>query len=315
MRHFLLLVFLFLAHFSALAQTDTLRVPFVAYWSKGDIYKFKVTKLKQQWKNGTLAKNDSSQYIAHFEVIDSTESSYRIKWSYKNNLASTYDISPALQSKFAKYDLTEIIYKTTETGEFVEIENWQQVADMMKGMFADMIEIKSGEGSVSKKELQKQMEPMTAALSSKGAVEQLILNELQYFHFPMGADISTANPIEYDDEVANMFGDDPIKAKGKLYFESVDPEENHCVLVQEMKLNPAETKEIVIQVLKKMDLKDKEVLAAMKAAVFDITDHNKYEFYYIPGVPIKIETKRETLLNIASENGKRIDRVVIELID
>ncbi|WP_207432742.1 hypothetical protein [Sabulibacter ruber] len=315
MRKLLLLSIFVLVQLSAFAQSDSSRVPFVAYWGKGDVYKFKVTKLKQQWKNGTLDKNDSSQYIVNFEVIDSTENSYRIKWIYRNNLASTYNLSPALLEKFAKYDLTEIIYKTTETGQFVGIENWQQVADMMKSMFADIIEVTAEGGTISKADLQKRLEPMIAAYNSKEAVEQLVFNELQYLHFPLGADFSASATIEYDDELPNMFGGNPIKAKGKLFFESVDPEESRCMLVQELNLNPEDTRKVVTLVLNKMGLKEKEVKAAMKTAKFSITDLNKYDYFYNPGVPVKIETRRETLLNIQKETARRIDKVMIELID
>ncbi|WP_210466441.1 hypothetical protein [Rufibacter roseolus] len=315
MKKLLLLSIFILVQFLALAQKEQPEISFVAYWEKGDVYKFKVTKLKQQWKNGTLAQNDSSQYVVNFEVIDSTESSYLIKWSYKNNVASTYDIPEALQEKFAKYDLTEIIYKTTETGQFVEVENWQQVADMMKSMFTDMIEVKAADNSISKADLEKRLQPMITAFNSKEAVEQFVLNELQYLHFPFGAMFPTSKTVEYDDELPNMFGGNPIKAKGKLSIESFDSEESRCVLVQQLKLNPKDTKEIVTLVLNKMGLKEKEVKAAMKTAKFDITDLNKYEYFYYPGVPIKIETKRETLLTFDKESGKRIDKVMIELVD
>jgi hypothetical protein len=56
-----------------ISQTDTIYIPFVAYWSKGDSYDFAVRKIKKKWDNGSLTKNDTIGYIARFEVLDSTE--------------------------------------------------------------------------------------------------------------------------------------------------------------------------------------------------------------------------------------------------
>ena len=83
----------------ALAQSDSTNVAFVSYWSVGDEWHFRITKIKEQWKEGVLAKKDSSQYIAWLEVIDSTENSYKIKWSFENAILSSSKPSPQLQKR------------------------------------------------------------------------------------------------------------------------------------------------------------------------------------------------------------------------
>jgi hypothetical protein len=295
-------------------QIDSTKISFVSYWSIGDSYDFKVTKINQQWKEGELTKDQKQEYIANFTVIDSTENSYTISWSYENDLGNTYKIPEELMEKFSKYKLTEIKYKTSEVGDFLEILNWKEVGEIMNNMFDDLIEVLGKNDEKKQNALTTAMQPFKQIYSSKQGVEQLVIKELQYFHFPMGLEYDITEPIYYDDEVANMFGGKPIKAKAKLYFENVDFEESFCVVKQEMSLDPNDAKEMLKQAFEQMKIGDKGMEEALKTAIFQIEDKNVYEYYFYPGIPHRIETIRESNFQNAKEQIKRIDKTIIELI-
>ncbi len=296
------------------SQIDSTKVAFVSYWSIGDSYNFKVSKIKKQWKEGILTKNQNQDYIANFTVIDSTENSYTIKWSYENDLRNTYKIPEKLLDRFSKYKITDIKYKTSEVGDLIEILNWKEVGEIMNSMFNDIVEVLGEEDEKKKEALKTAMQPFKEIYSSKQGVEQLVLKELQYFHFPMGVEFDITEPIFYDDELPNMFGGKPIAAKAKLYFENVDFNESFCTVKQELSLNEDDTKKMLKQLFEKMNLEDKELKKALKTATFEVNDRNTYEYYYNPGVPHKIETIRETVVDINKEKGKVFNKTIIELI-
>jgi len=310
----LVFIFLFLGSVTMYSQIDSTKVAFVSYWSIGDSYSFKVSKIKQQWKEGKQTKDEEKSYIANFTVIDSTDTSYTISWSYENDLKSTYKIPEKLLNKFSKYKLTEIKYKTSEVGDFIEILNWKEVGGIMNALFDDVVAALGEKDIEKQKMIQTAMEPMKQIYSSKQGIEQLVFKELQYFHFPMGLEYDITKPLMYEEELPNMFGGKPIKANAKLYFEDVDFEEGFCVVKQEMDLDPNDTKKMLKQVFKRMKLGDKAPKKELKTAIFEIKDRNTYAYYYNPGIPHRIETVRETIIDIANEKGKRIDKVVIELI-
>jgi hypothetical protein len=297
------------------SQIDTTKIAFVSYWSIGDSYNFKISKIKKQWKEGKLTKDQKQDYIANFKVIDSTENSYTINWSYENDLGNTYKIPEKLLDRFSKYKITEIKYKTSEVGYLIEILNWKEVGDTMNSMIVDIIEVLGDKDEMKKDALKTAMQPFKQIYSSKQGVEQLVLKELQYFHFPMGLEYDITEPILYDDELPNMLGGRPIKAKAKLYFENVDFEESFCVIKQELSLDPKDTKDLVKQFYKQMKLGNKEVKKALETAVLQIEDKNVYEYYYNPGIPHRIETIRETIVDIDKVKVKNIDKTIIELID
>lgn len=312
MKTLLAILFSFASQLIAYPQDSS--VAFVAYWGVGDAYEFQVTKVKKQWKANELTKTDSSAYVVKFEVIDSTSTAYKIKWSYKTDLGNTYNIPPELLKKFAKYELMEVIYSTSETGTFTGIENWKEISAIMSQLFTDIVET-LGEKSDKKDELQKAMEPLISIYSSKEGIEQLVFKELMYFHFPFGMQFSLSQPIEYQDQLPNMLGGAPIKSKAKLFFEEVDFDNSRCVMIQEMVIDPDDTRDIILKFFKKMGLNEKEMKEAMKTAKFDIRDNNRFEYYYYPGIPVKIETLRESIIDIAEEKVKRVDQIIIESVN
>lgn len=315
MKKFTTVFLLWITYLLCFGQVDTTVVPFVSYWSIGDTYNFKVTKIKEQWKEGVRATKDSSSYVTKFEVIDSTETSYKIRWSYETNLRE-FNVPDKMLNKFSHYKFTEVIYETTEVGEFIGIENWKEIAEMMKSLTAEVVEYFAGlEGDMDKKDLAQSMKSLLGVYESKEGIEQLVFKELYFLHFPFGLEYNVDQPITYEELLPNMFGGKPIRGETKLYFESVDFEKSHCVMIKEMVLNPEDTKNIVMTVFKKMGMKSKEMKKAMKTAVFDIRDYNRMEYLYYPGIPIKIECKRESIMDIDKENGIRIDKTVIEWVD
>ena len=323
MKKLISLFFLFFVVKFSIAQTEISKdsittknkpVSFVAYWSLGDSYNFKISKIKQVYKEEELTKDTKNDYISSFTVIDSTANSYTISWKYENNLGNTLKLPKELINKFSKYKFTEIKYKTSELGEFEEIINWKEVRDLTSQMIDDVVNALSKDDDKLKKVLEKNMGAFKQLYSTKKGIEQLVLKELQYFHFPFGVEFEdTSKTIFYDDELPNMFGGAPLKAKAKIYFESVDNNEGFCVMKQELDIDPDDSLNFLKLVFKKLKLSNDKLEIALKNAVFNIKDRNSFEYYYDPGVPHKIETFRETKFNINNESGKRIDKTIIEL--
>ncbi len=243
-------VTLFLVSTIAVGQTDTTKVALVSYWSVGDSYNFKVVKTSQQWIEDKLTKDEKREYIANFSVIDSTENSYTIKWRYENDLTNLYKIPVELLIRFSKYKVTEIKYKTSAVGDFIEVLNWQEVGETMRTLFDDIVEV-LGEKDIQKKEaIKNAMQPYKQVYSSKEGIEQLLFIDLQYFHFLLGREYDVTAPLSYDEEFPNMFGGKPIKAKTELKFALVDSNESFCIVKQEKHLDPDDTKLMIREVFK-----------------------------------------------------------------
>lgn len=314
MKKIFSLIALLIISTNLFCQQDTTRVPFVAYWTMGDSYNFKVTKINQQWKEGELTKDKKEEYLASFTVIDSSANSYTIRWAFENYLNDSYDIPDEYKEIFSKYDILEILYATNELGAFNEILNWEELGKTLSTMIDELVEVLGKDNKELYDILVKTMQPVKEIFSSKNGIENFVVRELQFFHFPLGIEIDAKEPFFYVDELPNMFGGNPIKANAKLYIDTVDFEEGFCVLNQEQSLDQNDVKIMLTDFLKKLEIGDKEFDTIFDKAVVKIDDYNVYEYYYYPGVPHRIETNRESIINIDKENGRRIDKTIIELL-
>ncbi|MEF3077385.1 hypothetical protein [Winogradskyella poriferorum] len=317
----ILLLFLFFSLISY-SQIDSTKVSFVAYWSIGDDYDFKVSKVKREWKNDVLTKKDSSQYIANFKVLDSNDKSYKIQWTYKNNIVSTFqekaenifDDKEAVNQILKKNDLSKVIYKTNELGEFLEILNWKELGESTKLLLQEMLNSFEKKNPEKVSELRNAINPIIEIYSSKQGIEQLAINELQYFHFPFGLEYDITEPIEYEQELPNVLGGKPIIADATLTFEEVDFENSFCSLKEETVINPDDTKRVVKELFTKMKIEESKAKETIDNAIFDITDLNYYQYYYNPGVPHYIYGGRKFILKMEKTNIEKIEELYIELI-
>ena len=310
----LLTLALVLNAFIGFSQSDTTMVPFVSYWSLGDSYNFQVTKVKQRYKEGNLTKNDSTVYVANWQVVDSTETMYRIKWTYETDLKK-YKLPENILNGLSKYSTTEVVYTTSEVGEFKEIENWEEISKKMTSLFSELIS-EGGQGDAAlSAELEKAFKPMMAMYSSKEGIEQLVFKELMLFHFPFGLEYPKDEVIEYEDKLPNMMGGSPIRGNSKLYFEEVDFDDSYCVMVKEMELNPEDTEKMILTVMKKMGIKKKDLKKVMNSSKFVINDKTVMQYYYYPGVPLRIETTRVSDVDINSLKQKGVEITILELVD
>ncbi len=295
-------------------QVDTTSVSYVAYWSVGDAYDFRVRKTSMQWTGDSLTKDDISEYTASFEVIDSTADSYKIRWTFSNELVDTWDIPDEMLEELSKYELSEIIYTTNELGEFTGIENWKELGEMMSSMLSDVFRILSEDSEEAYEKLMQAAQPILGMYSSKEGVEQLAFPELMLFHFPFGAMISVADTIKYEDQFPNLLGGDPVRADAKLWFEEVDFDEERSVLIQESKLNPDDTMAFLKDLMTRMGVTGEDFDKTLSEAVYSIDTFNRYDFYYYPGVPVKIDFSRHIRIDVGDENNRREDMITISLL-
>jgi len=299
---------------TSFGQNDSTKVALVSYWSKGDTYKFTITKIKKRWKEGQLTKNDSTTITANFTVLDSTDTSYTIQWRYNNDYLNTIEIPEELKERFRKYRTINVIYSTTEVGEFIGVENLEEISELINNMVDDLVEV-SGTDSKEGVQIKKGMESLRTVFNSKQGIEQLVLKELQYFHLPFGYEYIINDTVTYEEQLPNMFGGNPIRGNTKAYLESVDFKNKRFVLIKKMNLNPNDTKELILDLVKKLGAKVEEMENILRNAKYEITDNDRFEYYYFPGIPIRIETKRLTIMDIGKVKGKNIEKTIVELAE
>ncbi len=293
-------------------------ISFIADWSIGDTYDFRIQKITQKWNNNTLSYQDSTQFISTFRVMDATENSYTIKWTYDNTLITSYDMSEAALTALSAYKKVEVMYTTNEMGEFQAIINWEEMGQKMKDMCDDLIEQLSAErgfDEAQKEQLSEALAPIISTYDTQASIELFVLKELQYFHFPFGKEFDVDMDEHCIDELPSMMEGYPIKAEAHMYFDSVDVSQGYSKLIQERTIDEKDTKRMITEYLTATGLAKKELRKAIKQSSLKVEDYNSFEYYYDPGIPIFIETYRSTNFELAGERIRKIEKLNIEWID
>jgi hypothetical protein len=313
---YFLLPFLFLFSILLKAQEkkDSIKIPFISYWSKGDVYKFKVKKFDEKWKDDKLVKSDSLLYDATFTILDSTANSYKIKWSYKMDVSKSLNIPSSLEKIVSSFKEIDIIYTTSEVGDFTGVANWEELSQKMKEMTSEIMKIFPNKDS-NDIELRKTMQHVFDIYTSKEGIETYLTKDIQLFHYPFGVEFNAEEELVYEEELANPFGGKPIKAVSTLYFDDVDLENSRCVFYRNMKIDPEDSKKMLADIFKKIVPKDKDLKKFSKKMIFEINDTNGYDYVFNPGVPIYIYNEREIIINVDTKNERKIERLEIELTE
>lgn len=315
MRYFVLTILLIFSSLSTcLGQSEPVKVPFVAYWAIGDTFEFTISKIKSSWKEGALNKTDTTQYGARFVVLDSTDHAYRIKWETQEKPAKSLMLPIDMVKAVVDKELESIIYKTNELGTFIELEDWKEISESMAMILEEVKDdIREKKQEISDEFLDEFMQPLIQAYSSKQGLEQIVFKELQFLHYPFGAEFSLADTIVYERYLPNMLGGDNLKGIGKIYVEQFDQENAYCRFKDEMDLDSESVVKMLKQTFAKMGLDNEEKMQeALSQARYEIRDRHIFEYIYDPGIPIRIEIRRESDFEIGGEQGYSEEILLIE---
>jgi len=250
MKKSLALISILIINTFVFAQVDSSSVPFVAYWHIGDTYTFSVNKSYEQINENGKVIGDSLEYKARFKVLDSTETSYTIQWSFLDNKYLPIFVDDSIKHLTPELAELEVIYKTSETGEFIGILNWEEIASKFNSYYSQLLLVTNKNSKLQNKVLS-QISPIKNAIKSKAGIEQFVFKELTYFHFPFGAVLPTNQAFYYEDEFPNIFGGDPLRGNSKVEFELVDYDEEYCRFRQNSFVNQEDAKQMLIAFIKK----------------------------------------------------------------
>ena len=121
----ILLSILILNIFTSFSQEDTSKIAFIAYWSVGDSYDFRITKIKKSWKSDELVKSSDDTYIANISKFYGAEVPFLRPKKLSNDRASSVDVAlHALKKiKANKNDIFILLQPTSPLRNTSHIDN------------------------------------------------------------------------------------------------------------------------------------------------------------------------------------------------
>jgi hypothetical protein len=298
------------------ADSDSTTPPilsFVARWNVGDTAVYRIRKTKIRRQADTLVSHDSSAYEAVLRVVsrDPRDSSLLIRWTYQNDLGTSYKLSEPLRRRLAKYDRIELEYRIGADGEFLGIVGWLRQSRMMGKMMDDVIEAMAEEKKTDLEAIRTTLKPVMDAYRSKEGLESVVFKEVRLVHFALGAEFEADSVLEYEDAFPNLFGGAPIPTRGTLRASRISPD--LAALDQVSQADPALTRNMVLGLMRKMMPEDSVVKVAANMSL-DLSDTNRFEIDLATGFPRRIRTHRKILVNIPGQRGGNTEELAIDRI-
>jgi hypothetical protein len=116
-------------------------------------------------------------------------------------------------------------------------------------------------------------------------------------------------------QLPNLLGGAPVTGNGMLVIRYVDAEKKRCVVEQRMMLHPDTTTRLLRKYFLSIGMKREAVQQAVNESVISIMDNNTYDYFYYPGIPIKISIQRESVISVLEDKMRRYDRTIIERVE
>ncbi|HET7116584.1 MAG TPA: hypothetical protein VFI29_08845 [Hanamia sp.] len=304
MKYFLTIftLFTFSSVFSQDMHKDS-SANYVANWIKGENKIFYIIHNKESYESGKLKSEFNFSYEAYVTILDSTKNNYTIQWTF-HLPDKVKETNPRLADSLPVFEGMKMIFKTSETGEFKELINWQVVRDS----YIKMMEI-----SLPKKmdsTAKAALEQDKALFNSKEMVESALIKEIQLFYLPYGETFTT-NEIKAKTQLPTPFGSEPVPALETYKITEINPKQNYFMLVINQDIDKSGAQKFFEGLFSKATMdSDKAVLESKKfLETFEIKDHSEYKFIPSTGWPKRISYER-TLKN---EQITQTDSYIIEM--
>lgn len=295
-------------------QPDTSIVPIVAYWKTGDIWGFKVTKIKQTIQDQKVVQNDSIHYLAKMEVLAQDSDTYTLDWTMANPFYDAFGLPASVRKKYPNYNYTNVIYKTTETGVYIGIQNWQEIGTMLKKLIGEKISSLSSDTISQAGQIRKELNSLSSVYNTKRGIEQLVFKELMMFHFPLGKQYTVGKIYNYNEKVPVMKNSQPATGNGIIVLRHLNKEKQTCELLQRMKVLPDSANTMLKNYFLHLGMRKEAIAGAISESIVSVYDDNIYNYLIDPGIPLKILVSRETVIDVLDDHVKQIDKTIIEKV-
>ena len=290
---------------SVLAQDNFIdsSVNYIANWKKGARKIFYIAHNKKSYESGKLKSEFDFSYEAHVTILDSTEDSYTVQWVFQLPV-KLKETNPRFADSLTAFNGMKMIFKTSESGEFKELINWEEVRDAY---------IKMMEFSLPKKmdsTAKQVLEQTKDMFNSKSIVEAALIREIQLFYVPYGYSF-TIKGTSAKAQLPNPFGGSPLPAIITFKITELNPHENYFKLVISQDIDKKGAQKFFEEFFKKANLGSEKAQDEARKFVegLEIKDYSEYKFIPSLGYPERINFIR----TVKSGEKTNIDSYIIEI--
>jgi hypothetical protein len=225
----------------------------------------------------------------------------------------SFELPASSRAKYPEFENTDVLYRTDEFGAFMGIENWQDISNMMHVLVNELMVLKSNDPDLEK--LKTTLEPLLSVYKSRNGIEQLVFKELLMMHFPYGKQYTKGEFYNYEEKLPIMINTEPATGNGIIFIRLANEKAQRCELVQRMKILPDSAKKMLRSYFRNIGMRPAAIEGTVQSSTVEVSDNNIYDYYYYPGIPVKVSVNRETRIDVLEDKVRQKDQTIIERIE
>jgi hypothetical protein len=198
-------------------------IAIVPRWKAGETRIYEMVKSSQQTREGKTKRQASSRSRIEVSVIEAGAKGYLVGWRIQETKVDDPQAArnPMVQQMGDLVKGWKALIELDEEATVTGVRNWQELQARSKKIVELLTSDPKSLGlePAKVKTLRTQIESMFAR---KDQVEQFFIREPQVFFLPIGRTYPTEGALEYDSELPNAFGGEPLPGHGKLTLISCD---------------------------------------------------------------------------------------------
>jgi hypothetical protein len=236
--------FLIILSCTARAQSDS-TLTIIAFWEINDSITWEVTTREEVMEDG-MKEVEKTTYDAILTILDSTETSYKIRWETKN-LKFHYDMDPLIKKLLSSLPELPLIYQTDEYGKLQDLKNWKYMkSEMGKAMDRLRNDFPELPDSTARR--------IKASIMSKFESEEQIMfqmKDLRSFHYLYGEVLPLEEPLVRTTYFTNSYLQEFLPGEETINIVSIDEEMQIAHIRSVSELSKERNLELVSDFLKK----------------------------------------------------------------
>jgi hypothetical protein len=217
-------------------------VEIVTLWQPGDAYTYEL-EIGTTMSLPAGRSESTTSYRILVEVLEWTGNGYLVQWTYKDA------VPPEGATDFEKrvVEMSEGIsvrYYISELGAFIDVENWEEIAQRFDAAFEGIVEEFSAEP-----ELESSIGTILTAFDSKEGFVRLAMEEIRFYHMLHGYSYRMGEPLIVEGDVENPFGGTPIHAETSMELVETDSAHHTAYLIYTRTFEPADLNRAIFETL------------------------------------------------------------------
>jgi len=258
-------------------DADKKAVQIVTYWEPGDSHSYKL----EMGTEMSLTAGETRSYTSYrvlLEVLDWNDEGYLIRWTYSDA------VPPQGADAFEKRMVAineglAVLYRISDLGEFIGVENWEEIAAHVDRELALIVEEYAGQPGI-----ESSAAAIMKAFESRERFEELAMEEIRFYHMLHGYTYLMDDPLIAEGAADNPFGGAPVLSKTTIELSTVNSENNTAYLIYTRTFDQASLERAVFEAmngyLPERELTQEEIAGL---PVFDMLIKKQFIFHTATG--------------------------------